>query len=268
MNISRFKALGEGLLVPVAVVLLWQIACSAGWVNPMVLPSPAAVAARWWSYLAPLEPFDPATESKIAWIFSGELIHDSLASLSRVVMGFVVGAGLALPLGLFMGTSDSVYRYVNPLMQVLRPIPPIAFVSIVILWFGLSEGGKVFLIVWGVFFTVWLSTHLGVQKVDQGLVRAAQMLGTPRRRLVGEVVLLSALPFIVVGLRTAVGISFYTLVAAELAGAFAGIFYRIQLAQQNMQTGLVFAGLAALGLISFIADRCFAMLAQRLVWWR
>ena len=87
MNISRFKALGEGLLVPVGVLLIWQIACSAGWVNPMVLPSPAAVAARWWSYLAPLEPFNPATESRIAWIFSGELLHDSIASLSRVVMG-------------------------------------------------------------------------------------------------------------------------------------------------------------------------------------
>jgi NitT/TauT family transport system permease protein len=138
----------------------------------------------------------------------------------------------------------------------------------VILWFGLSETGKLFLVVWGVFFTVWLSTHIGVQKVDRGLIRAAQMLGTPRRQMLQEIVLLGALPYIVVGLRTAISISFYTLVAAELAGAFAGIVYRIEIAQQNLQTGQVMGGLAALGLMSFIADRLFAAVAERTVWWR
>jgi NitT/TauT family transport system permease protein len=121
---------------------------------------------------------------------------------------------------------------------------------------------------WGVFFTVWLSTHLGVQKVDRGLIRAAQTLGTSQRRLLSEIILFGALPYIVVGLRTAVSISFYTLVAAELAGAFSGIVYRIEIAQQNMQTGQVMGGLVALGLMSFLADRGFAAISQRLVWWR
>ena len=151
-----------------------------------------------------------------------------------------------------------------------EPNPPLFFI---VAWpwthvFGLSEAGKLFLVVWGVFFTVWLSTHIGVQKVDRGLIRAALMLGTPRRQMLQEIVLLGALPYIVVGLRTAVSISFYTLVAAELAGAFAGIVYRIEIAQQNMQTGQVMGGLAALGLISFIADRLFSALAERTVWWR
>lgn len=240
-----------GLVSIPLFLLLWQLIAQAKIVNPILFPAPTVVA-----------------RAAMEWVASGEFAQDLAASLKRVATGYVVGSIVGVGCGLLTGRSAFFSGLLGPLFQVLRPIPPIAFVSIVILWFGLSESGKVFLIVWGVFFTVWLSTHLGVQKVDQGLVRAAQMLGTPRRRLVGEVVLLSALPFIVVGLRTAVGISFYTLVAAELAGAFAGIFYRIQLAQQNMQTGLVFAGLAALGLISFIADRCFAMLAQRLVWWR
>lgn len=118
------------------------------------------------------------------------------------------------------------------------------------------------------FFTVWLSTHLGVQKVDSGLIRAALALGTPQRKLLREIILPGALPYIVVGLRTAVGISFYTLVAAELAGAFAGIFYRINIAEQNLQTGQVMSGLIVLGAMSFIADRAFSGLAQRFVWWR
>jgi NitT/TauT family transport system permease protein len=94
------------------------------------------------------------------------------------------------------------------------------------------------------------------------------MLGTPAHRMLGEVVLLGALPYIAVGLRTAVSISFYTLVAAELAGAFAGIVYRIEIAQQNMQTGQVMSGLVVLGAMSFLADRGFTALIQRLVWWR
>ncbi len=121
---------------------------------------------------------------------------------------------------------------------------------------------------WGVFFTVWLSTHLGVQKVDNGLIRAAQMLGTPQRKLLREVIFPGALPYIVVSLRTAVGISFYTLVAAELAGAFAGIVYRIDIAEQNLQTGHVMGGLVVLGAMSFIADCTFASFSQRFVWWR
>ena len=240
-----------GLVSIPMFLVLWQLVAQAHIVNAVLFPPPTEVA-----------------RAAAEWVASGQFLEDLLASLKRVSTGYAVGAVLGIACGLLTGRSAFFSSLFGPIFQVLRPIPPIAFVSIVILWFGLSETGKVFLIVWGVFFTVWLSTHLGVQKVDQGLVRAAQMLGTPRHRLLGEVVLLSALPYIMVGLRTAVGISFYTLVAAELAGAFAGVFYRIQLAQQNMQTGLVFAGLAALGLISFLADRGFAVLSQRLVWWR
>jgi NitT/TauT family transport system permease protein len=120
MNAARLKPLAEGFAVPIAVLLIWQLACTAGLVNPMVLPSPAAVAARWWAYLAPLEAYDPAHGSWFLWLFSGEMLHDAMASLYRVVVGFLVGAGLALPLGLFMGTSDVIYRHINPLMQVLR----------------------------------------------------------------------------------------------------------------------------------------------------
>ncbi|WP_249162903.1 ABC transporter permease [Bradyrhizobium diazoefficiens] len=182
----------------------------------------------------------------LEWIRSGQFLGDLLASLFRVTTGFIVGGALGILLGILTGQFPVISSLLSPLFHILRPIPPIAFVPIVILWFGLSEAGKLFLVVWGVFFTVWLSTHIGVQKVDRGLIRAALMLGTPRRQMLQEIVLLGALPYIVVGLRTAVSISFYTLVAAELAGAFAGIVYRIEIAQQNLQTGQVMGGLAAL----------------------
>ncbi len=230
---------------------MWEIVSRSGVVNQVLFPPPTVVA-----------------QALRDWVMSGNFGTDLEASLARVVVWFSIGSVCGIVTGVLTGRVPFFASLFGPIFQILRPIPPVAFISVVILWFGLAESGKIFLIVWGVFFMVWLSTHLGVQKVDPGLIRAAQMLGTPQTRLLTEVIFLGALPYIVVGLRTAVGISFYTLVAAELAGAFAGVFYRITLAQENMQTGQVFGGLIVLGIISFLADRAFSAAATRLVWWR
>ena len=231
---ARLSLLVAILSVP-AFTGVWELIARSGIVNAVLFPPPSTVA------VAILE-----------WIRSGQFLADLMASLSRVVAGFAVGAVGGIVLGVLTGRFWLVSSLLSPLFHILRPIPPIAFVPIVILWFGLSEAGKLFLVVWGVFFTVWLATHIGVQKVDRGLIRAAQMLGTPQRQMLWEVVFFGALPYITVGLRTAVSIS----------------VYRIEIAQQNMQTGQVMGGLAALGLLSFIADRSFATLAERAVWWR
>jgi NitT/TauT family transport system permease protein len=246
----RINILVSALSIPLFIAA-WEVVARSGVVNAVLFPPPSVVA------IAVLE-----------WVRSGQFFLDLGASLYRVVTGFALGAVMGVALGVLTGQFALLSSLLSPLFHILRPIPPIAFVPIVILWFGLSEAGKLFLVVWGVFFTVWLSTHIGVQKVDRGLIRAAQMLGTPRRQMLQEIVLLGALPYVVVGLRTAISISFYTLVAAELAGAFAGIVYRIEIAQQNLQTGQVMGGLAVLGLMSFVADRAFAAVAERTVWWR
>jgi len=249
-RLQRFNILISALSIPV-FVLLWEVIARSGVVNIVLFPPPSVVAVAIFE-----------------WMRSGQFFLDLMASLYRVTTGFTVGAALGIFLGIMTGLFAVVSSLLLTLFHIVRPIPPIAVVPIVVLWFGLSETGKLFLVVWGVFFTVWLSTHIGVQKVDRGLIRAALMLGTPRRQMLQEIILFGALPYIVVGLRTAISISFYTLVAAELAGTFAGIVYRIEIAQQNLQTGQVMGGLAALGLISFTADRMFAALAERTVWWR
>lgn len=232
-------------------LLAWELVSRSHIVNIILFPPPTVVAV-----------------AMIEWIKSGQFVIDLWVSVYRVAIGFVLGASAGVLLGLLTGQFQLVSSFLSPIFHILRPIPPIAFVPVVILWFGLSEYGKIFLIFWGVFFIVWITTHIGVQKVDRGLIRAALMLGTPPRRMLSEIVLFGSLPYIVVGLRTAVSISFYTLVAAELAGSFAGIVYRIEIAQQNLQTGQVMGGLIALGAVSFIADRGFAAATQRLVWWR
>ena len=228
-------------------LLLWQAASTSGYVNELLFPPPTKVAQALWDEL-----------------IKGTLLLDLSMSVMRVVIGFASGAAAGIAVGLLTGRYQIASNLLTPIFQLLRPIPPIAFVPIVILWFGLSEWGKWFLVFWGVFFTVWVATHLGVQRADPALIRAARSLGAPDRMLIRDVILPSALPTIFVGLRTAVSISFYTLVAAELAGAVAGLAYRIDLAHQNMQTGQMLGGLVMLGIVSACADRGFAMLSRRL----
>lgn len=188
-------------------------------------------------------------------------------SLSRVVVGYGLGAVTGIIVGVLTARYVLLSAFLSPIFQLLRPIPPIAFVPIVILWFGLGESGKYFLVFWGVFFTVWLAAHLGVQQVNPNLIRAAKSLGTPERLMLREVLIPGAMPYIFVGLRTSISISFYTLVAAELAGTFAGLAYRIDISQQNLQMGKMLAGLVMLGLISATADKIFSMASKKMVWW-
>ncbi len=229
---------------------LWEAVARAGVVNAALFPPPSAIAVAVWD-----------------WLTTGQLALDVAMSLSRVVVGFVAGTTSGVVIGLLTARFALVSNLLTPIFQILRPIPPIAFVPMVILWFGLSEWGKYFLVFWGVFFTVWLATHLGVQRVDPGLIRAARMLGVPETRLFRHVLLPAARPFIFVGIRTAVSIAFYTLVAAEVAGTFAGVAYRIDVAYQNLQIGQVMGSLLVLGFISALADRAFNALSRTLVWW-
>jgi NitT/TauT family transport system permease protein len=231
-------------------LLLWHGLSVSGWVNQALFPGPLVVLS-----------------ALLRQAMSGLLWRDLWASASRVIIGYSIGAATGIIFGVFTGRHRLTGNLLVPVFQMLRPIPPVALVPIVILWFGLSEAGKYFLVVWGVFFAVWMSAHLGVQRVDLHLLRAAASLGARRRAVLLHVVVPAALPTIFVGLRTAIGISFYTLVAAELAGAFAGVAYRVELSHQNMQTAEMMSGLVALGLLSALADKGFGLLARRLVRW-
>lgn len=245
----RLERLARWASLPV-LLLVWEAVVRAGTVNAVLFPPPSAVAVAMWDYGR-----------------TGGLWTDLGWSLSRVAVGYLAGAAAAIALGVLTGSNQIAAAFFSPIFQMLRPIPPIAFVPIVIVWFGLTELGKWFLVFWGVFFTVWLSVHLGVQRVNPTLLRAARCLGAPRRMMLLEVLLPGALPYIFMGLRTAIGVSFYTLVAAELAGAFAGIAYRLEVTQQNMQIGHMMAGLVLLGLISATADRLFGLFSARVVHW-
>lgn len=246
-NVARRLALSSSLPL---FLLAWQLVSSLGAVNPRLFPSPVGVAKA-------------LAEEAV----TGVLWSDLAMSVLRVVVGYVAGAAFGIAIGVLTARVSLAARWLVPIFQLLRPIPPIALVPVVLFWFGLSELGKFVLVAWGVFFAVWLAAHLGVSRCDPLLLRAASSMGAKGRILLARVVLPGAMPAIVIGLRTAVGISFYTLVAAELGGTFAGVAYRIDIAHQNMQTAAMFGGLVVLGVVSAAADAAFAAASRRLVFW-
>lgn len=234
-----------------AFLLIWHLVSASGMVNRILTPSPFEVIRDMGASIA-----------------HGAMVLDIAWSVSRVIVGYLIGGALGIVVGLFTARFQLVNNLVSPVLQALRPIPPIAIVPLTIIWFGLTEGAKYFLIAWGVFFVVWIATHMGVMRINPLLLRAAQSLGVPEKRMMREVIFPGALPFIAVGLRTSVTIAFYSLVAAEVAGAFAGIAYRVNISHQNMQMTQMYGALLMLGVISAAADYIFNLVARRVVFWQ
>ncbi|SFL46100.1 ABC transporter permease [Rugamonas rubra] len=264
---SKWREVGVGLVVPVVVVALWQAAAMAGLVNPQVLPSPLAVLEKWIAYLLPMQPYDPAAGSWLLWAVSGELITDSIGSLYRVVLGFVIGAGLALPLGLAMGAQPRVYAWLNPLVQLLRPIPPIAYIPLSILWFGLGNPPAVFLIALGAFFPVLMNTIAGVRQVDGIYLRAARNLGASGSTMFLRVILPAAVPYILSGVRIGIGTAFIVVIVSEMIAVNNGLGFRILEAREYFWSDKIIAGMISIGLIGLAIDVAMNKLNNHLLRW-
>lgn len=261
-----------GLVVPVAAILVWQWVAMNGWVNPNVLPAPLDVARKWWEYLLPLQDFETWRQSneggsKLAWMFSGELIVDSLGSLYRVVVGFLIGAGLALPLGLAMGASRGAYAWFNPLVQLLRPIPPIAYIPLSILWFGLGNPPAVFLIAIGAFFPVLMNTIAGVRQVDGIYLRAARNLGASGSTLFVRVILPAAVPYILTGVRIGIGTAFIVVIVSEMIAVNNGLGFRILEAREYFWSDKIIAGMITIGILGLAIDVGMNRLNNHLLRW-
>ncbi len=263
---TNWREIGVGLVVPVAVIALWQVAAMRGWVNENVLPSPLEVVRKWIAYLLPLQERLPEM-SWWSWAFSGELIVDSLGSMYRVLVGFAVGAGLALPLGLAMGANKHAYAWFNPLVQLLRPIPPIAYIPLSILWFGLGNPPAVFLIALGAFFPVLMNTIAGVRQVDSIYLRAARNLGANKRTMFMRVILPAAVPYILTGMRIGVGTAFIVVIVSEMIAVNNGLGFRILEAREYFWSAKIIAGMITIGLWGLAIDLAMNRLNNHLLRW-
>jgi NitT/TauT family transport system permease protein len=268
----RWQDIAVGLVVPIVAIGIWQWVASMGWVNENILPSPLQVWRKWVAYLLPLQEYatwqeNNAGGSRLAWALSGELIVDSLGSLYRVVVGFAVGAGLALPLGLAMGASRIVYAWMNPLAQLLRPIPPIAYIPLSILWFGLGNPPAIFLIAIGAFFPVLMNTIAGVRQVDGIYLRAARNLGAGGTTMFLRVILPAAVPYILTGMRIGIGTAFIVVIVSEMIAVNNGLGFRILEAREYFWSDKIIAGMITIGLLGLAIDSAMNALNNYLLRW-
>jgi NitT/TauT family transport system permease protein len=263
----NLRQIAAGSAVPVLVIALWQASAALEWINPQVLPSPWAVVTKWVEYLLPLQAYDPAASSWLSWALSGELIGDTISSMYRVLVGFAVGAGLALPFGLVMGSSKRMYDWLNPLLQVLRPIPPIAYIPLAILWFGLGNAPAVFLIALGAFFPVLMNTIAGVRQVDGIYVRAARNLGVSQRTMFVRVMLPAAVPYILSGVRIGIGTAFIVVIVSEMIAVNNGLGFRILEAREYFWSDKIIAGMISIGLLGLAIDIGMNKLNNHLLRW-
>ena len=245
------------LASPVAVILLWQVLSSTG-ALPEHTPSPTKVVAGLWELTTKgLPP---------GYRLPGHLF----ASLERVLLGFAIAALVALPLGLLVGYSKRMEVIVDPLVEALRPVPPLAWLPLAVLWFGIGLFSSSFLIFLGCFFPILLSTISGVKSVEGTLVDAARTLGAKSRSIVWRVMLPGAMPSAVTGLRIGMGIGWMTLVAAEMTGVKSGygLGYLVLTTRDLARYDLLLADIVVIGLVGFLLDRVIKVAERRLLKWR
>ena len=264
--LGKLKIFAHGVIVPVLLLILWEACSRAGLFSAVLLPAPTAVAIKWWAYLMPMQPQE-AGQSYLAWMFSGELPHDAYSSLFRVVTGFLIGAGLALPFGLLMGASTRIYTLFNPMMQILRPIPPIAYIPLAILWFGLGNPPSFFLIAIGAFFPVLMNTIAGVRQVDGIYLRAARNLGVGQWTMFTRVILPAATPYILAGVRIGIGTAFIVVIVSEMIAVNDGLGFRILEAREFMWSDKIIAGMITIGLLGLAIDTAVSRLNNHLLRW-
>ena len=254
---SRYKRLlprpgSGGAFASFALVIgVWWLATVLAPVSSTILPTPLDTARA----------FAEMARSGVLWT-------DLAASLSRAAIGFAIGASLGVLVGLLTGRTRVFRLLLNPFLAVLRPIPAIALVPVAIVWFGIGEGSKYFVIAYTVFLAVWFNTHQGMDYVPDIYIRASRSLATSRLREFFLVVVPAAAPHILAGIRLGVALAFLSLVAAELTGASSGIGYRLQEARQYIRTDRMFALLIELGLIGALIDTAVYRLGRRIVHWQ
>jgi len=223
--------------LPVALIVLWEVAAQLGWLSSRILPEPLAVFSAAW---------------KLA--LSGELWTHLGVSTWRAASGFAVGGGLGLLLGLLTGTFRQAEILLDTSLQMIRNIPALALIPLVILWFGIDETAKLFLVAVGVFFPIYLNTFHGIRSVDRGLIEMARSYGLSGWPLYRDVILPGALPSILVGVRFALGLVWVLLIVAETISAQAGIGYMTMNAREFLQTDVVLVGILLYALLGKLAD--------------
>jgi sulfonate transport system permease protein len=239
-----------GWTLPLFLVAFWQLGASLGWIADAVIPAPSAVVA-----------------AALRLTLSGELPRNLGVSALRALAGLAVGGGIGFLLGLVNGLSRFSFAATDTTVQMIRNVPHLALIPLVIVWFGIDEGAKLFIVALGVFFPIYVNTLHGVRSVDSQLVEMAGSYGFRGWPLFRRVILPGALPSIFVGLRFALGVMWLTLIFAETIAAQSGVGYMAMQAREFMQTDVIVLSILLYALLGKGADTFVKALERRALAW-
>jgi ABC-type nitrate/sulfonate/bicarbonate transport system permease component len=234
-----------------AFLAVWELLASVGLINVVLLPSPTTL---FWAAGDLLR--------------NGTLLRHVGASIERVLVGFALAAIVGLSLGVVLGWFRTLSDFIKPLVEALRPIPPIAWTPLAILWFGIGNAPSYFLVFVGAVFPVFVSTFSAVRNIERTQINAALCLGATPTMLIKDILIPGALPVIFPGLRIALGVGWMCVVAAELIAAQSGLGYLIQQSRLLLQTQYVVTGMIVIGIIGFGMNSLMSMIERKLVPWQ
>jgi ABC-type nitrate/sulfonate/bicarbonate transport system permease component len=240
----RHRSLGLTILSLIFGFVVWQL-LSTFVFSPFLVPPPVRVI-----------------RTAIPMILSGEIFHDVIISLSRVFVGFITGSIAAILLGVILGRISTLHDLVDPIVELLRYLSPTAMIPIAVIWFGIGEMSKYFLIFWGTFFIMLVNTIAGVLRTPIARQRAAQCLGASQFEIFVYIVVPSAVPYIVTGMRVAMASAFMSIIPAEILAADSGIGYLLQNSSMLLQTDRIFVALLTISVLGFLCDRALRLIVD------
>jgi len=239
-----------GWTVPVLLLVVWEAAVRGHLLSSTLLPAPSAVAVTGWRLLR-----------------NGELVNNISISFSRAMLGFLIGGGLGLGFGAANGLSAVSRQLLDPSLQMVRNVPHLALIPLVILWFGIGESAKLFLVALGVFFPIYINSYHGIRTADPQLVEMGRAYGMGGWRLFRRVILPGALPSIFVGLRYGLGTMWLTLIVAETIASSDGIGHMAMQAREFLQTDVVVLAILIYALLGKLADSAVRLLEHAYLPW-
>jgi NitT/TauT family transport system permease protein len=259
-NLNRLWIQLDRLWVPVMLIAVWEWFSRSGFIPPALLPAPSRVMLSLADWMFSIDEYTQDS--------AGHWIIDAMASCSRVFAGYLIAAVLGVGLGIGIGWSKVFERRIEPTLQMLRPVPPVSWIPLAIIWFGIANKPAIFLVFLGAFFPILINTIHGVKIVNRDLLRAAAMAGAHERQLLRFVVIPAAMPNVFAGLRIGVGSAWMLTVTAEMVAVKSGLGYVLWDSYYFLRYDMVIASMISIGLLGFLTDLGVKSLMNRLLHWQ
>tara|TARA_Y100000034_G_scaffold14598_1_gene15304 strand:- start:937 stop:1722 length:786 start_codon:yes stop_codon:yes gene_type:complete len=248
---SKSKNLFLSLIIPMVILVIWELSVSSGWIPNTLIASPSQVFVDFFNLL-----------------FSGELFTHSFVSLYRLILGFVIGTLIGVFLGIIVGVSKLGEKLISPTIQIIAPIPVIAWIPLFIIFLGIGDASKIALISLAALIIVYINTVQGIRSTDQKLIELADSYKKSRKELITKILIPSALPQILTGMRVALGLSWILLIASEVIASSSGLGWLIWDSRNFSRPDDMIVGMITIGILGKLSDMFLVSIEKKLTKWR